>query len=560
MAQLSSTARQIGSICYDITGNMLTKSDVGTYTYGAGGAGPHAVANAGGDSYTYDAAGNMLTGGGRSVTYNTFRKPTQLVKDGHTTSFEYGPDRARYKRVDSDGTTTKTTLYVGNVEFISHSSGVAETKRYISDVAVVTESSASGHSEHYTHKDSLGSTDVVTDSLGSVVAEMSFDAFGKRWNLLTLADLLSGDYGALNDFTTRGFTGHEMLDEVGVIHMNGRVYDPMLGRFMSADPIISDLSNVQRLNRYSYVLNSPLSYTDPSGFDGLVSNCPIANCLGDRGFTLQDSSGDWAAYLLNIGISKGLAELDRLVTQLNQSSFEDIAPSITEAIESYCTANSTSAACDSVDLEPPPVSSPESNPSVDPEPDPEPDANPQPGPNSNSGPNPGRDPGGSQIPVWDPPSVVSPLQTDVVVGDQPNQHASFGIPNFSYIGGMISSASAEGAVFRMQFAAGIVGNLIGLADFSEALGIFNSPYPSFNDWLGAEAFSTVTIAGGASSLRLAFYIREANPRGSRNAFVVFLAGTGGMSIGRGIDQLFSDKTGSSLGDYWRREITGWRKN
>ncbi len=265
LTQASATGLPSQTFSYDITGNMLTKSDVGTYTYGAGGAGPHAVTGAGGDTYTYDAAGNMLTGGGRTVTYNTFRKPTQLVKGGHTTSFEYGPDRARYKRVDTDGTTTKTTLYVGNVELISHSGGASESKRYIADVAVVTDTSTSSHSEHYTHKDSLGSTDVITNAVGAVVTEMSFDAFGMRRNLLTLADLLSGDYNTLNDFTTRGFTGHEMLDEVGVIHMNGRVYDANLGRFMSADPVVQDMSNVQNLNRYSYVLNSPLSFTDSTG-------------------------------------------------------------------------------------------------------------------------------------------------------------------------------------------------------------------------------------------------------------------------------------------------------
>ncbi len=106
---------------------------------------------------------------------------------------------------------------------------------------------------------------------------MSFDAFGKRRNLLTLADLVKADYDTLNALTTQGFTGHEMVDDAGVIHMGGRIYDPKLARFMSADPIVSDLTNVQRLNRYSYVLNSPLSYTDPTGFDS-THDCPDGNC------------------------------------------------------------------------------------------------------------------------------------------------------------------------------------------------------------------------------------------------------------------------------------------
>jgi RHS repeat-associated protein len=65
--------------------------------------------------------------------------------------------------------------------------------------------------------------------------------------------------------TTRGFTGHEHVDSTGLIHMNARLYDPQLGRFLQPDPIIQDLLNAQNLNRYSYVLNNPLSLTDPSG-------------------------------------------------------------------------------------------------------------------------------------------------------------------------------------------------------------------------------------------------------------------------------------------------------
>jgi RHS repeat-associated protein len=66
--------------------------------------------------------------------------------------------------------------------------------------------------------------------------------------------------------TNRGFTGHEHVDEVGIIHMNGRIYDPELGRFLSADPHIQSPNNSQSHNRYSYVLNNPLKYTDPSGY------------------------------------------------------------------------------------------------------------------------------------------------------------------------------------------------------------------------------------------------------------------------------------------------------
>jgi RHS repeat-associated protein len=66
--------------------------------------------------------------------------------------------------------------------------------------------------------------------------------------------------------TDRGYTEHEHLDEVGVVHMNGRIYDPLVGRFMSADPFIQAPFELQSHNRYAYVMNNPLAFTDPSGY------------------------------------------------------------------------------------------------------------------------------------------------------------------------------------------------------------------------------------------------------------------------------------------------------
>ncbi len=77
--------------------------------------------------------------------------------------------------------------------------------------------------------------------------------------------------------TTRGYTGHEELDEVGLVHMNGRVYDPQLGRFLSADPVVQDGTDLQAFNHYAYVRNNPLSLTDPSGFSFLGG---IFNAIG----------------------------------------------------------------------------------------------------------------------------------------------------------------------------------------------------------------------------------------------------------------------------------------
>ena len=59
---------------------------------------------------------------------------------------------------------------------------------------------------------------------------------------------------------------HEHLEEFNLINMNGRVYDPLLARFLNADPLLQDNTDGQNYNRYSYVLNNPTKYTDPSGY------------------------------------------------------------------------------------------------------------------------------------------------------------------------------------------------------------------------------------------------------------------------------------------------------
>ena len=92
---------------------------------------------------------------------------------------------------------------------------------------------------------------------------VSRDAFGSRRVATTWHDPVAA---LTSVFSTRGYTGHEQLDGVGLIHMNGRVYDPALGRFLSADPVVQYPAGAQGLNRYSYTDNNPLSRVDPSGY------------------------------------------------------------------------------------------------------------------------------------------------------------------------------------------------------------------------------------------------------------------------------------------------------
>ena len=261
---------------YFADGSIRRKSDVDAsndYVYDGVSGGAHAVTSAGGVSYTYDANGNNITGDGRTIDYTVFNKPSRIEKGSYKIEFEYGPDRTRYKRVDTEtGNSPTVTRYIGNVEIIDRPDGSHERKRYIAGIGIETIHFGTNTVEdyretHYLFRDHLGSLDVITDSSGEIVQEMSFDAWGQRrdavnWDALTPAALATFDHS----ITTRGFTGHEMLDEVGIVHMNGRIYDSKLGRFLQADPYVQDVGNTQNLNRYSYVMNNPLNATDPSGY------------------------------------------------------------------------------------------------------------------------------------------------------------------------------------------------------------------------------------------------------------------------------------------------------
>ena len=104
----------------------------------------------------------------------------------------------------------------------------------------------------------------ATNETGAVIEGGGFNAFGERRTNGSATSITTTGLAS----TTRGFTGHEMLDGLDVIHMNGRIYDPTLGRFLQADPVIQAPDNPQNWNAYTYVFNNPYRYTDPTGMIG----------------------------------------------------------------------------------------------------------------------------------------------------------------------------------------------------------------------------------------------------------------------------------------------------
>jgi len=111
---------------------------------------------------------------------------------------------------------------------------------------------------YYTLKDHQGS--LAATIHGNTVERLSYDAWGRRRN--------TTDFGYDNVTHTfdRGYTLHEHYDEFDLINMNGRLYDPILGRMLSPDIVVQDEQNPQAYNRYGYCFNNPLRFTDPSGY------------------------------------------------------------------------------------------------------------------------------------------------------------------------------------------------------------------------------------------------------------------------------------------------------
>lgn len=321
---------------YDALGNITNKSGLGNYRYStqesgcAQPGGVHAATVVGNQHYCYDANGNQIRATGattRTISYTAYDLPEKIQQTSPTATaidFAYAPDRSLYKRVDGAGPALPandpsckpandrifcsgfepvstgtgggiTTYYVGNVEFIVNGSAMT-TKRYVGSFLVVTTTTNNPTPNYaYLFKDSIGSIDVITNASGTVLQRQSFDPHGMRralapvnpnWTLLTSAQLASFD----TSFTRESFTGHAGLEAVGLIHMKGRLYDAILGRFIQADPL-TEREATQGLNRYSYVLNNPLSRTDPTGylsFDqafGIAIGVVAGIASGGLGFT-----------------------------------------------------------------------------------------------------------------------------------------------------------------------------------------------------------------------------------------------------------------------------------
>lgn len=246
---------------YDVLGNISKK---GGKAYEYDSPRPHAVTNALGYTYHYDNAGQMTSGGNRTIRYTSFGKPNFIRRDNNEVHIAYGPDQSRVTSYDTHTDTRTTYVNLTNYEVIKTDTSIKRV-HYIGDFAqFVSETgvdNVDSPDEYYVylHRDHQGSIvaesdDNLTTSAG--IEWLGFDAWGK----VTMG---------LGNTTLRGYTNHEHLSTVGLVHMNGRVFDPDLARFLTPDPLIQAPFFTQSYNRYSYVFNNPMSLTDPSGYQAI---------------------------------------------------------------------------------------------------------------------------------------------------------------------------------------------------------------------------------------------------------------------------------------------------
>ena len=253
------TAYGSNTVQYDVKGNITSKSDVGTYTYGNSSK-PYAVTEV-------NQSGSAIPARAQDVTYTSFWRPATISENGYTASFTYngGEERVRM-RMRYNGTTSYTRYYLGGCYELDSASSIKERLYlggdYYTAPAVLVKTS-SGTNIYYILRDHLGSITHMYTSNNTLLQECSYDAWGRMRNPSTQAVYAPGYESSL--YLGRGYTGHEYLKEFGLINMNARLYDPALGRFLSPDPVVQAPESSQNYNRYSYCLNNPLLYVDNSG-------------------------------------------------------------------------------------------------------------------------------------------------------------------------------------------------------------------------------------------------------------------------------------------------------
>jgi RHS repeat-associated protein len=256
----------------------------------------------------------------QDISYTPYNQPHEIEENGFKLKYYYGPDEQRRfsELYDNQDNLIKKIYYNGNYEVIETNGNTYEVNYLFAPeglFGIAVKENNNPVQVYYTETDHLGSIVGLYNQTGQPVYTQSFDAWGRNRNPETWE--YTTNTGTKPEWLIRGYTGHEHLPEQlspfggaggGLINMNGRMYDPVLGRMLSPDNFVQDPSRTQSYNRYSYVFNNPLKYTDPSGEIAWMPIIVAAVVFGYGGgamasgnhnpFTSQYWTDGWEGFML----------------------------------------------------------------------------------------------------------------------------------------------------------------------------------------------------------------------------------------------------------------------
>ena len=289
-------------------GNIIRKGDAGDMVYTNPNR-PYAVT---GNTPEKEACIHS----GLQVGYTAADRPAWIEEGNRKAEFTYNAqfDRVRM-RMAEEGKTVYTRYYLGgNYEVHCDSSGTEE-RLYVGggcyEAPALFVKKEGKTDIRFLHRDYLGSILQVADNEGNIIEENSFDAWGSRRAPDTQEIYTGTEVPSL--MTGRGFTGHEHLDGFGLIHMNARLYDPILGRFLSPDPYVQLPDFTQAMNRYGYCMNRPLCYVDKNGeiIGWIIAGALIGGAINVA--THWDNISNFGQFLGYFGVGAAAGALGPLV-------------------------------------------------------------------------------------------------------------------------------------------------------------------------------------------------------------------------------------------------------
>ncbi|WP_339190355.1 MULTISPECIES: RHS repeat-associated core domain-containing protein [unclassified Paenibacillus] len=253
-------------------------------------------------TYVYDLQGNRQIESNTSsnqselsntnYTYDLQNTLTKVIKDSSSTTIDYLPNGLRYQKT-SDAVKTQYN-YNGNGVVISESKSNGEKANYIRGDRLLVKKDVTTVKDYYYLYNGHGDVVQIVDTNGTVVNSYTYDVWG---------NIVHQTEGISNSFK---YAGEIYDEETGLYYLRARYYDPSIGRFINEDTYEGQIDNPLSLNLYTYTINNPLKFIDPSGHKPIVGDGMIIDNNQYKYLVKLAQSGNsgaksWAVNQLLIG-------------------------------------------------------------------------------------------------------------------------------------------------------------------------------------------------------------------------------------------------------------------